>query len=222
MRGHLLRTLTLLFACSMIPVTHAALIDRGGGLIYDDVQDITWLQDANYAKTTGYDADGRMSWDNAVFWADNLSYYDAVRDTTHIDWRLPGTMQPDPSCDNHNANNEGYGDNCTGSELGYLNNVYGIAVGASSPFLNIPSSAQNHRFWSGTESINTSYAWYYDFATDRQNNNPKTSTYHLWAVMDGDVGLATPIPVPAAAWLFGSALGLSVWFRRRKEFTRAG
>ena len=27
----------------------AALYDRGNGLIYDDVLDITWLQDANYA-----------------------------------------------------------------------------------------------------------------------------------------------------------------------------
>ena len=28
---------------------NAALYDRGNGLIYDDVLDITWLQDANYA-----------------------------------------------------------------------------------------------------------------------------------------------------------------------------
>ncbi|MDZ7752733.1 MAG: hypothetical protein U5S82_13950 [Gammaproteobacteria bacterium] len=27
----------------------ATLFDRGRGLIYDDVLDITWLQDANYA-----------------------------------------------------------------------------------------------------------------------------------------------------------------------------
>ena len=39
---------------------NAALYDRGNGLIYDDVLDITWLQDANHAKTSGYDRDGRM------------------------------------------------------------------------------------------------------------------------------------------------------------------
>ena len=32
----------------------AALIDRGGGLIYDDALNVTWLQDANYAKTSGF------------------------------------------------------------------------------------------------------------------------------------------------------------------------
>ena len=68
---------------------HAALIDRGGGLIYDDVLNVTWLQDANYAKTSGYDADGEMTWSWAVRWADELSYYDSVRGTTHTDWRLP-------------------------------------------------------------------------------------------------------------------------------------
>ena len=36
----------------------AALHDRGGGLIYDDVLNVTWLQDASYARTSGYDADG--------------------------------------------------------------------------------------------------------------------------------------------------------------------
>ena len=34
---------------------HAVLIDRGGGLIYDTILDVTWMQDANYINTTGYD-----------------------------------------------------------------------------------------------------------------------------------------------------------------------
>lgn len=67
----------------------AALIDRGGGLIYDDVLNITWLQDANYAKTSGYDTNGLMNWQDAVAWAANLTYYDSVRGVTYDDWRLP-------------------------------------------------------------------------------------------------------------------------------------
>jgi len=35
-------------------ISNAGLIDRGEGMIYDDVLDITWLQDSNYAKTSGY------------------------------------------------------------------------------------------------------------------------------------------------------------------------
>jgi hypothetical protein len=67
----------------------AALIDRGGGLIYDDVLNVTWLQDANYAKTSGYVADGLMNWIDATTWADNLVYHDSVRNVTYTDWRLP-------------------------------------------------------------------------------------------------------------------------------------
>ena len=50
----------------IVGMVNAALIDRGGGLIYDDVLDITWLQDANYAQTSGYDADGFMNWNGPI------------------------------------------------------------------------------------------------------------------------------------------------------------
>jgi hypothetical protein len=32
----------------------AALIDRGGGAIYDSTRNITWLANMNYAFTSGY------------------------------------------------------------------------------------------------------------------------------------------------------------------------
>lgn len=64
---------------------HAALYDRGGGMIYDSTLDITWLQDANYAKTSGYSANGEMSYAEAQTWASNLVY------GGYADWRLPST-----------------------------------------------------------------------------------------------------------------------------------
>ena len=53
---------------------NATLIDRGGGLIYDDVLNITWLQDANLGAGSSFDdggstTDGLMNWQNAVDWA---------------------------------------------------------------------------------------------------------------------------------------------------------
>ena len=68
-------------------VAQASLIDRGNGMIYDDVLNITWLQDANYANTSGHlgdsITDGNMSWSSANQWVANLTFggYD--------DWRLP-------------------------------------------------------------------------------------------------------------------------------------
>lgn len=59
---------------------NSALIDRGGGFIYDDVLDITWTQDANI--------NGLDQWANQVAWADSLSLFDSVRSVTWNDWRL--------------------------------------------------------------------------------------------------------------------------------------
>ena len=66
--------LGVLLAHGITSTAQATLIDRGDGLIYDDVLDITWLQDANYAQTSGYDADGLMGWNAANIWAGALSY----------------------------------------------------------------------------------------------------------------------------------------------------
>jgi len=87
-------------------VVHATLIDRGGGLIYDDVLNITWLQDANYAKTQYTtsggslgDADGLMNWAAANLWASNLVYHDSVRNVDYSDWRLPVVLDTGtPGC----------------------------------------------------------------------------------------------------------------------------
>lgn len=96
----------------------ALLIDRGGGLIYDTELNVTWLQDANYAKTSGYDADGRMNWDDAMTWAANLSYYDSVRNVTYTDWRLPFVVDTDgPDADA--LGNDGCNFAFSGTDCGY-------------------------------------------------------------------------------------------------------
>ena len=87
----ILPALIAILSIVMINQSDAELIDRGGGLIYDTVLNITWLQDANYAKTSGWHPDGKMTWNDAVYWADQLEYYDSVRDVTWDDWRLPTT-----------------------------------------------------------------------------------------------------------------------------------
>lgn len=61
----LLGFLCVVFVFGLLGVANATLYDRGGGLIYDDVLNITWLQDANYA-------DGKMTWADADAWADGL------------------------------------------------------------------------------------------------------------------------------------------------------
>ena len=49
---------TTLLATFLATPVHATLIDRGGGLIYDDVLEVTWLHDASLG--------GVRTWDDAV------------------------------------------------------------------------------------------------------------------------------------------------------------
>ncbi len=128
--------LALLAGLSLSGVAQATLIDRGGGLIYDDVLNITWLQDANYAKTSGYDADGLMNWGDANTWAANLSY------GGYSDWRLPTMIDTgSPGCDWANSGTDcGYNvqtrDAGTGtvySEMAYMYYVNLGLKGYSNP-----------------------------------------------------------------------------------------
>lgn len=64
---------------------NAALVDIGNGMVYDDVLDITMINDFNYAYSSGYSTNlaGKMSRAESLEWADQLTYggYDQ--------WRLP-------------------------------------------------------------------------------------------------------------------------------------
>jgi hypothetical protein len=53
MRKSIRRITTAVLALGLTAAA-AALVDRGGGLIYDTTLDITWLSDANYAETDLY------------------------------------------------------------------------------------------------------------------------------------------------------------------------
>ncbi|MEI7466273.1 MAG: hypothetical protein WCJ87_13080, partial [Burkholderiales bacterium] len=82
------KVLTGVFVAALwvpVPQAQALLVDRGSGMLYDTALNVTWLQDANYAKTSGYcnapgncsNAQGRvgaMTWTQANAWANNLNY----------------------------------------------------------------------------------------------------------------------------------------------------
>ena len=85
-----MKTLAMILSITLVlgftALGNATLWDRGGGLIYDDYLNITWMQDANYSKISpgpNTYPDGSMIWIDAVIWADRLVY------GGYEDWRLP-------------------------------------------------------------------------------------------------------------------------------------
>ncbi len=85
-----MKKLILIIALLLFTSTaHAALIDNGDGTITqirNDGSVLMWMQDANYAMTSGYDSDGKMTWSNANTWAGSLAF------AGYSDWRLPWTL----------------------------------------------------------------------------------------------------------------------------------
>ncbi len=74
---------------------------------YDTTLDITWLADANYAQTSGFDSDGRMIWANANAWAAGLN----VNGVTG--WRLPTNTPLNGSTYDTTFSNNGTTDSAT-------------------------------------------------------------------------------------------------------------
>lgn len=102
---------------------------------------------------------------------------------------------------------------CADNEMGFLFWEEGISSAAAGPFSNV----QTARYWSSTESSsNTDRAWRLGFGTGGQGADLKVRNRSAWAVRSGDIGVSA-VPVPAAAWLFGSGMiGLLGVARRRR------
>jgi hypothetical protein len=213
-----------IIACATLaaPLANAALIDRGGGLIYDTDRDVTWLQDANYAQTSGYDTDGLMNWSAASAWADQLVFGGSS------DWRLPTTTDvglagcsnttpgdecaiiPDPSTSEwahvfyvELGNTSYYFEDSSPRPGGGLTNV--------GPFINL----KNDVYWGGTPHIGQNLAYIFEVITGRNMANFVGNPFYATAVTNGDVGAAV-VPLPASVWLLGTGVAAIIARRRRR------
>jgi LPXTG-motif cell wall-anchored protein len=171
-------------ACLSGGAAQAALHDRGGGMVYDDVLNITWLADANYAITSGWAEtwqvptfDGRMYWDMAMLWASTLEF------GGYTDWRLPSPLEnisngyacrfyyvtPDHPCD--------------ATELGYmLADNLGATATATDRFGRGLSKATNQANLALFKNLHPSWYW-----TNSRVDGGFSAAY-IFGFQNGEIG----------------------------------
>ena len=217
------------FSFAAVP-SHAALVDNGGGLIYDTVLDITWAQPENSSDRT---------------WTDARAYVAGLTLGGVSGWRLPyasvaagpsGSVNPPVDC---NSASEA---DCQDNEMGYMFyynlggqagfDIYELDSGVAFPptvpnpnpnlalFSDItPDTFTHYGYWSDTRGPIgfPQTAWAFEFGGTFAGGNSNeliTLNRWTWAVHDGNV---SAVPVPAAVWLFGSGLLGLVGMARRKK-----
>ena len=211
-----------LLAATLAASAHAALVDRGGSMVYDSTLDITWLADWNPSQTSGHDADGRMNWLDANDWANNLVHggFD--------DWRLPIVRQPDAGCSEVSPGGvfgpQHFGYGCTMGELGHLFYV-DLAALAGSPItaagdaaaLALFANIQLAPYWTRSEFEPTPVnAWYFHTIDGGQFTSDKGDEWAAVAVRQGDVRGST-VPEPGSLGLALMALCGAVGATRRSR-----
>lgn len=219
--------------------TNAALQDRGNGMLYDTVLDVTWLQDANYAKTSGYDVDGLMSLTEAKNWTENLVFGGATN------WRLASNSPINGidfvfSGNSYNgAADQGYNVVSPNAELSYMfyvnlglhglyntdgtqrsdNGVFGngnlfeLDEGGNvvgGADMGLVKNLQNREYWLKTNE-GPAFNWIFNVYSGYQGILSNENQLYAWAVHDGDVAA---VPIPAAGYLFGSVI-FGFWRTRR-------
>jgi hypothetical protein len=217
----------------------AELFDRGGGLLYDDVLNVTWLQDANYAKTSGYDAEyaktsgydtnGRMNWAAANTWAGSLNISRFAGESLS-GWRLPAS-----------STDWSYNITSPNSELSYMYyvnlglkgvlspagayqpdyGVHGNGTEGGQANVGLVKNLQSFVYWSGTvyepEPAIGPHAWDFYTSDGAQCAEYQPDEFYAWAVRPGDVAtVAVPEPETYAMLLAGLGLlgvGAKRWRR---------
>ncbi|MGH6647055.1 PEP-CTERM sorting domain-containing protein [Aquabacterium sp.] len=216
---------------------------NGYEAFYDTVLNITWLADANFAKTSGHSANGQMTWEDASTWAANVTVHGLSG------WRLPNALPIhglgyDYRGAYDGSSDLGYGIRSPRSEMSYMfyenlgllsyydeqgqeqagfgrpQGVDALAV-SQVPGGFIRNLGPEHgEYWAAQAFEPEPGAhWVFDFEDDGQfalgpNDGGRWGGSYAWLVRSGDV---SAVPEPSIFCLFGlGGLGLALKKKSRK------
>jgi len=152
--GSVLLAMTVLSAS---PNASAELWDRGGGLIYDDGLHVTWLADADFAKSSGFEMDGKLNWYDAHAWATGLTF------RGYSDWRLPTSTR-----------NELY-------VLSQRSDLSSFFINIHTEW------TDSQYWYAEEYSRDSAQAQMFYWTYSRLNAGSKLTPQHVWLLRDGDV-----------------------------------
>jgi hypothetical protein len=182
---------------ALITIGTATYSGQNYNLIYEDDQDLVWLDFSKSASGGNGNWGGQNSWASTL--GSNLTITLNPGYNTTIDWatgwRLPSAGD-NPMEDFYD----------TSGEMGHLYYVsLGNKAGGFAPYTTgLFANLQRTDYWLGTlYSADNRYAWYYNFNTGYLSKDFTTALYPALAVHPGVV---SAVPVPASLLLLASGL----------------
>lgn len=188
-------------ALSRYPAGATAIPGADGMTVYDTVNNVTWLADANLAATNRFtlplcapsagqpcvNASGSMNYAAAVAW---VAAMNAANYLGHSNWQLPTTPPNDSGCSKIGPNGNSFGYGCAASALGSL--YYGtLALHAPNTAVPIPSNLvgpflnlQPYLYWSQTSAGSGGYATF-SFSTGWEGANTVTHVIYVLPMIPG-------------------------------------
>jgi hypothetical protein len=181
------------------------VLSPDGTTVYDTVNNINWLADADLAATNRFglplctgpgtqtcvNASGSMRYQAAEAWVNAMN---AANYLGHTDWLLPTTPSIDPSCPKTGQHGNSFGFNCTASALA---SVYYNALGLKAPSTAVPipnntvgpfSNFQPYLYWSQTSGGNSpgGHATF-SFNTGFQGSNTPAEFLYVLPMIQGKI-----------------------------------